>query len=165
MAERIDRAKLERLASFDGAIRIDASELKELLEELEAAEADTERLTNTLRLAQNALAYPSRYRSQHTAVMVAINEALGERSADIAHVHAKHELQDLREQLSESQADTGRLDYLDGLNEKLNTYHGTRYGWQVRRNHNRVQLSDSGIPAKTVRQAIDDYRKNPEWGK
>jgi hypothetical protein len=96
----VNRSKLERLASFDGSVRIDASELKELLGELEAAEADTE-----------------------------------------------------------------RLNYLDSLNEGLNTHHGTRYGWQVRRNHNRVQLSDSGIPAKTVRQAIDDYRKNPEWGK
>lgn len=34
----MDRAELECLASFDGAVRIDASELKELLEELEAAE-------------------------------------------------------------------------------------------------------------------------------
>jgi hypothetical protein len=72
---------------------------------------------------------------------------------------------DILAAVSGARADTERLDYLDSLNEGLNSYHGTRYGWQVRRNHNRVQLSDSGVPAKTIRQAIDDYRKDPEWGK
>ena len=37
----MNRAKLERLASFDGAVRVDASVLKALLEQLRVAEKKT----------------------------------------------------------------------------------------------------------------------------
>lgn len=37
----VDRVRLQKLASFDGSVQIDASDLKELLAELKAAEKKT----------------------------------------------------------------------------------------------------------------------------
>jgi len=45
--------------------------------------------------------------------------------------------------------------------------YGTVYSWELRRNHNRVALMDTkpGKVKTTVREAIDAYKANPEWGR
>jgi hypothetical protein len=55
-------------------------------------------------------------------------------------------------------ADKRRLDYLDELNARQNEHYGTKYGWRININHNRVALEDHAYPALSVRQAIDAHR-------
>jgi hypothetical protein len=51
--------------------------------------------------------------------------------------------------------DTDRLDFLDRVNANTNRRCGTTYGWKYDINHNRAALTDSNLPALTVREAID----------
>lgn len=55
-------------------------------------------------------------------------------------------------------ADTDRLDWLDGVNRHTNGRVGTTYGWKFDINHNRAALTDSNLPALSVRDAIDAAR-------
>jgi len=52
-------------------------------------------------------------------------------------------------------ADAMRLDFLDAMNARKNAQNGTRYGWRLSENHNRIALEDHNFPPKTVREAID----------
>lgn len=52
-------------------------------------------------------------------------------------------------------ADAKRLDYLDARNAAKNLRHGTKYGWQLSENCNRIALEDHGWPPLDVRGAID----------
>ena len=52
--------------------------------------------------------------------------------------------------------DTKRLDWLDKSNAAMNDRNGTVYGWKLDWNHNRIALTDSNWPAKTIREAIDE---------
>jgi hypothetical protein len=55
-------------------------------------------------------------------------------------------------------ADTDRLDWLDGVNKRANGRNSSTYGWKFDINHNRAALTDSNIPALSVRAAIDAAR-------
>lgn len=65
------------------------------------------------------------------------------------------ELAALRERIAGMEKDAERLDFLDAINERKNKSYGTRYGWHLTENHNRIALEDHGFPVMTVRQAID----------
>lgn len=57
--------------------------------------------------------------------------------------------------------DSERLDFLDRCNRQMNERYGTEYGWRFDWNHNRVcMLSDSNIPAISVRDALDRAMEN-----
>ncbi|WP_186200615.1 hypothetical protein [Burkholderia gladioli] len=60
--------------------------------------------------------------------------------------------------ISESE-DAARLDFLDAMNARKNEKNGTRYGWRLSENHNRIALEDHAWPAVSVREAIDAARK------
>lgn len=55
-------------------------------------------------------------------------------------------------------ADAARLDYLDALNDRKNIQNGTRYGWGLTENCNRIALEDHHFPVLGVREAIDAAR-------
>jgi hypothetical protein len=57
------------------------------------------------------------------------------------------------------QEDSKRLDFLDLANKRLNDHYGTKYGWKYNINCNRASLTDSNIPALSIRGAIDDAIK------
>ena len=54
--------------------------------------------------------------------------------------------------------DTNRLDYLDQLNGKLNQKSGSKYGWRLEVNHNRVALMEHDPMKQSVREANDSHR-------
>lgn len=62
------------------------------------------------------------------------------------------------ERLAEVDSDADRLDYLDTCNTGFNHRNGTRYGWKLDWNHNRIALTDHNLPPLTVREAIDASR-------
>ncbi|MFL9904629.1 hypothetical protein PQR71_41965 [Paraburkholderia fungorum] len=55
-------------------------------------------------------------------------------------------------------ADAERLNYLDSRNDRKNVQNGTRYGWGLTENCNRIALEDHHFPVLTVREAIDAAR-------
>lgn len=57
--------------------------------------------------------------------------------------------------LSSMAKDSDRLDFLDAINTRKNAQYGTRYGWGLTENHNRIALEDHHFPVLTVREAID----------
>lgn len=61
----------------------------------------------------------------------------------------------LTAQAGEQIDDAKRLDYLDARNAAKNLRHGTKYGWQLNENYNRIALEDHGWPSLKVREAID----------
>lgn len=72
------------------------------------------------------------------------------------------EIEALRNQLAECKKDSERLDYLDKSNARKNKQCGSSYGWKLEENCNRIALSDSNHPYKTVRQAIDEAKAMSE---
>ena len=82
------------------------------------------------------------------------------------------ELDRLRREVEEARADKARLDFLDECNARLNTHHGTTYGWEMVMNHdvNRlmtghlaVDLNDAKAHGfKSCRGAIDEEIKRIE---
>jgi hypothetical protein len=56
--------------------------------------------------------------------------------------------------------DTERLDFLDAMNARKNIQNGTTYGWRLTENHNRIALEDHAFPALSVRDAIDEARRD-----
>lgn len=65
------------------------------------------------------------------------------------------DMAELKRQRDEYKADAERLDFLDAMNRRKNEANATTYGWKLQENHNRIALTDSNIPALSVREAID----------
>lgn len=59
-----------------------------------------------------------------------------------------------REVLPNEVTDSQMLDFLDEMNKQKNERNGSRYGWRLEENHNRIALTDSNFPALSVRDAI-----------
>lgn len=68
------------------------------------------------------------------------------------------ELEALRKEVEQLREDAARLDWLDAQNTRKNSVYGTRYGWRLNENCNRIALEDHSWPPVDVRRAIDAAR-------
>ena len=90
------------------------------------------------------------------ASLAAVQEARATPVGHIVDVNKKVSAQSVRD----AALDSSRLDYLDKRNARKNEQYGTKYGWQLNENHNRIALEDHAWPGATVREAIDQAMKD-----